>query len=342
MKVWIVTARFGQGHFSAAKALEEEYKSKGYEVIVSDIIEVLYPILARWIYGVFNHVICRNAVIYNFLNDFGRKPRKNDNQKQRIKEVFTQIQPDVIVTTWSACARMLGPLPVPMYVCITDLGVHEGWVSPHVQGYFAATHDVAKRLNQMGVPKEKIQIQGIPVKKAFHGKIKKQKSSNKILIVGGGLGILPWVDELLTELQAHPEIDITVIAGKNQKLCKKLKQKYPSVTVLGFTKEVPRYLLETDLLILKPGGVSLFESIYMQTPCVAVFPAYKHELDNAAFIQKNEIGAVVRQGESAGECVLDLMKNEDARLKYQLNMKKMIQHLDTMKGEGSFVIKKNH
>lgn len=338
MKVWIVTARFGQGHFSAAKAIEEEYKARGYEVIVSDIMELLYPFLSSWIYGVFNHIICRHAAIYNFLNEFGRNPKKERNQSQQVQKAFKEIQPDVILTTWSACARMLGPLPVPIYVCITDLGVHTGWIAPHVQGYFAATQDVAQKLIQMGVAKEKIHIHGIPVKKVFREINHKPKSSNKILIMGGGLGILPWVDKLLDELREYPQIKITVIAGNNRRLYRKLERKYPFVTVLGFTNEVFRYLAESDLLVSKPGGVSLFESIYAETPCVAVFPSYKHELDNAEFIQKQEIGSVVWSGESAGACVVNLLKNGDVCQKYQLNIKKIKQELQAQQGEEQYVI----
>lgn len=100
MKVWIVTARFGQGHFSAAKAIEEEYKARGYEVIVSDIMELLYPFLSSWIYGVFKHIICRHSVIYNFLNEFGRNPKKERRQSQQVQKAFKEIQPDVIPPIW--------------------------------------------------------------------------------------------------------------------------------------------------------------------------------------------------------------------------------------------------
>ena len=73
-----------------------------------------------------------------------------------MQKAFEEIQPDVIITTWSACARMIGSVSVPIYVCITDLGVHEGWIAPHVQGYFVATQDVAEKLIGMGVEKRKI------------------------------------------------------------------------------------------------------------------------------------------------------------------------------------------
>lgn len=338
MKIWIVTARFGQGHFSAARSLEEKYKARGYEVVVSDVIELLYPFGASMVYGAFNHIICRNAAIYNFLNEFGRNPDKEVLPAKQLKEAFDEIQPDAVITTWSACARMLGSLPVPTFVCVTDLGVHAGWVAPHVQGYLVATQSVADQLVEMKVPEGKIHISGIPVKKVFETLAPEPKTTKKVLIMGGGLGILPWVDSLLKELSEHPEIKITVIAGRNRKLYRKLYQRYPSATIIGFTSKVAEYLAQADLLVSKPGGVTLFESIYAETPCLAVFPSYKHEIENAKLIQTREIGDVVWQGESLCDGILKALENEEKRCLWQKNMQEMKTQLQAQQRKEPYLV----
>lgn len=334
MKVWIITARFGNGHFSAAKALEEEYKELGYEVVVSDIVEIMYPKLAPTIYGLFNHIICRSSTVYNLVNAFGRKPSEAPKVSSLLTAAFNRIKPDIIITTWSACGRKLGALPVPVYVCITDIGVHAGWVYPHAAGYLVATKDVAEKLVQIGVCRENIYVRGIPMKKVFYqlsGKAIHRKKGNNLLIMGGGLGILPWVDYVLDFLCEYPELNINIIAGNNKKLYHHLKNKYPFVTVVGFTDQVSSYLADADLLISKPGGVTLFESIYATTPCVAMLPTYQHELENADFIQKHQIGQVIWDKHTAPQQILELLENNALRRKYRANMIRVKWEVETAK-----------
>lgn len=320
MKIWILTCKFGQGHFSVAKALEEEFTDNGHEVIVSDIVELLHPRYIKTIYYVFNKIICRSGLLYNFINGLGRSKKSCKNDRKAITIALDKIKPDRIVTTWSACARILCKIKVPIYVYITDVGVHEGWICDNVQGYFVASSDVKRKLISMGVDRDKIKIRGIPVKKSFNMSNKKATFKKKILIMGGGLGILPWIEDAIKDLSDYSELDITVITGKNKKLYKKLSKKYPYVKVIGFTKEVHQYMSETDLLVSKPGGVSLFEGIYTETPCIAVYPQYKHEIENAAFITDKEIGEVIWKDEDIGEAIINLFKDEERYEKYKKNI----------------------
>lgn len=329
MKVWIITSQFGQGHYSAAKSLEEELTEQGHEVVVSDIITLMYPTLSQGIYHVFNHIICRHAMLYNFINEFGRNPKNQQHQRpSTVDQALKAIAPDLIITTWSACARILGHCSVPVYICITDIGVHTGWIATHAQGYLVATKEVKKKLLDLGVSAEKIHIHGIPVKKVFKKSYHKANTSKRLLIMGGGLGILPWIEQALEELSLYSNVNITVIAGKNKKLYNKISKKYPSVTVVGFTPHVYLYLREADLLVSKPGGVSLFESIYTETPCITVFPEYKHEIENAQFISTCNIGETIWQGQPVGSHIIRLLENEHQLKQYQFNMSKIKQEIE--------------
>lgn len=324
MKVWILTSGFGNGHFSAAKALEEEYRQKGHAVVVSDIVRLLHPKKATVIYAVFSRCICKISGIYNLANRVGRKTYHNPKTPKILKKELERIRPDLIITTWSGCGRKLGKLDVPVCVCVTDVGVHAGWVYPYTAAYFVATEDTAEKLSGFGVPDEKIHVRGIPLKGEFHrlpDKIEAEHRTEKhLLIMGGGLGIIPWLDCLLREMEHMPDVKITVIAGKNRALYQKLKQDYPFVETVGFVDHVSRYLADADFLISKPGGVSLFESIYATTPCIAMCPAYEHELENAAFIEKYQIGTVVWQQELAYKQIAELLADEQRCQRYKRNV----------------------
>lgn len=329
MKVWILTSQFGQGHFSAAKALAEEFIEQGHEAIITDVVELAHPKLCKAIYGGFNHIICRSASVYNFFNQFGRNPKDESKANKHLQNMAKAIAPDLVITTWSACARMLGDISAPVYVCITDVGVHAGWICNKAKGYFVADNHVKKILIDMGVAPETISVRGIPVKKVFRGNhVACAQTGKKVLIMGGGLGILPWIAPLLDSLLSYPEIQITVITGKNKKLHKQLTNDFPLVKSLGYTQNVHTYLKETDIFVSKPGGVSMFESINTFTPIVAVFPEYEQEFDNAQFIERNAIGKVVYRGDSIGNKIISLLENERKLSELKSNVFSLKQELE--------------
>ena len=322
MKLWILTSGFGNGHRSAAEALAEEYRSQGETVAVSDIVELLYPNQTQRIYHLFGRVICRHSWLYNALNHFGRNTCTSPRTHAVIEKELAHICPDQIITTWSGCGRKLGKIPVPVHVCITDLGVHPGWIYPHAEDYWTGTQEAAQQLMQLGISPDKIHIRGIPVKECFRCLPKKasMKKTKHLLIMGGGLGIIPWLKKLLPEISNLPDVKITVIAGKNQQLYDELKREYPDVQTVGFVHNMDQYLSQADFLISKPGGISLFESIYAATPYIAMYPSYKHELENAGFIEKKGIGLVICRGEDACHQIQKLLSDEKRCLSYQAGM----------------------
>ena len=233
MKILILTSCFGNGHLSVAQALEEEYASYGQSVIVRDVLNIVYPKFHNIIYLFFNRFICRKSYLYNFLNQFGRKNRKKSQSSKRLLKELDKIQPDMIVTTWSGCGNFIGRLNIPVCICITDVGFHPGWLYPYATQYLVATNDVSKRLEEYGISKDKILVRGIPVKKEFYDLVPQRKFMNKkkILIMGGGLGIIPWLDDFLFEIKDVSNLEITIVTGRNQSLFKKIKNEYPSVHV---------------------------------------------------------------------------------------------------------------
>ncbi len=49
----------------------------------------------------------------------------------------------------------------------------------------------------------------------------------ELLVMGGGLGLIPHADTLLSALVATPNLHVTVITGKNEALRRELQQAYP-------------------------------------------------------------------------------------------------------------------
>lgn len=321
-KILILTSRFGNGHYSVSEALMEDYSEQGHTVQILDIVEVIFPKLHKVIYKIFNNIICRNGRLYNFCNSFGLKERKTKSTKKLMQKI-TQLSPDRIVITWSGCSKMLGNTVIPVTVCITDMALHPGWIYPKAETYIVASDDVAKKLSEYGVSHSKIEANGIPVKKTFHFGLKFVTSKRKLLIMGGGLGIIPWLGAVLDRLAKQNSLEITVIAGRNEKLRRYLTNSYPTIRTIGFTNELHRYLSQADLVVSKPGGVSIFESIYVGTPFVAVYPEFAHEIDNANYLIKNKIGAVIWKHESIEARILSFINDTEYLQQCRYSMAKL-------------------
>ena len=323
MKIWILTSKFGNGHFSAANALKEELTTLGHDVQIDDIIQITHPRLYKTIYNVFNNVICRHDTIYNFLNQFGRNPKKDPKPKNNVRKRLNEINPDIIITTWSACARMIGKVDIPLYTCITDIGLHNGWISNNVDYYLVANQKVKDKLLKKGINKRNIIIYGIPVKQEFHDISKTINHKKNVLIMGGGLGIISWLNDILNGYKKDANYSITIIAGNNPKLLKHLQNDYPYIKSIGFTDKIHEYMANADVILSKPGGVSLFESIYAQTPYIAVDPSYEHEIENANFILEKNIGTVLHSSDNLVNEVTDILNNEEELKAYSNNLDKL-------------------
>ena len=90
--------------------------------------------------------------------------------------------------------------------------------------------------------------------------------------MGGGLGLLPRKDSFYEALDALPGVRTTLITGGNQKLYDRLHGRYGHIEVLGFTDKVYEYMARADLLLSKPGGITLFETITSELPILAWEP----------------------------------------------------------------------
>ena len=294
MKIWILSSKFGQGQWSVAEALKEKYETQGHRVIISDVVALAYPKTYHLIYRIFNDIISRNSAIYNFVNTFGRKSGKVKKASRLVRQAYAEVSPDMVITTWSAAACMLGEADVPLTVCVTDFGVHPGWVAENASGYIVADDELKEKLVDFGVSQKIICTYGIPVKNKFHSIQTKPLYSSNVLIMGGGLGICPWIDELLSQLTLHQSLSISVITGNNKKLYKRLVQNYPTIEVVGYTEQIELYMARSAVIVSKPGGVSLAESMAVKVPFIAMYPSYEHELENAAYIEKHHIGSIIR------------------------------------------------
>jgi processive 1,2-diacylglycerol beta-glucosyltransferase len=117
--------------------------------------------------------------------------------------------------------------------------------------------------------------------------------------MGGGRGLFDvdkdffyWIDEFISEYDNC--LDVTIVTGSNKKLFEELTQKKPllNINVLGYVNNLYDLVKSYDLIITKPGGATLFESIHSQTPIIVKLPKIGQEIENAKFIMDNGLGII--------------------------------------------------
>jgi len=295
--------------------IESENENANIEVI--DFFDVIFPRIKSAIYGTFNFLVARCSSIYNFFYTFSANTHFAPFKtiiKQRIEKMLEEKNIDMVISTFPVCSKYISAYKklnntnLQLYTCITDIDVNKEWLTDETDNYFVASNETKQQLINYGISKNKIKVIGIPVKQEFKTEFP-IKRKNEILVMGGGLGLIPNIDKLLQNLIQNKNIHITLLAGKNQKLFEKFHNKYDNMTVIGYTNEVYKYMKQAELIVTKAGGITLFEAIHSKTPMYILYPFLSQEIGNAKFIENNKIGKVVwNKSENDTPDILNLLK----------------------------------
>ena len=93
------------------------------------------------------------------------------------------------------------------------------------------------------------------------------------------------------------QLQLIVMCGKNEELANKFRDKKwkMPVHVLGFTKEVPKFMRAADFLIGKPGPGSIAESMVKGLPVLVECNAWTlpQERYNTQWVKEKRVGIVL-------------------------------------------------
>lgn len=342
MKIIILTGRFGLGHIKAAESIREEllYHNPNHDVIIIDFIEYMFPNLKTMIYGIFNFLVSKCSGLYNVLNEFAGKnttvPLKWTVVK-KLDKLIREEKPERIIVTFPVCTQYISRYKettgcnIPMYTFITDITAHGEWIAKGTDCYYVGDISTKNTLLSKGVSEDKIKISGIPVSKKFYdNRIKPIGEQKKVLVMGGGLGLIQSMERILDGLSGRKDVHVTVITGKNKKLKQKFEKKYPQMQIVGFTNIVETYMKQSDLLVTKAGGITTFEAIAANTPLYILKPFLEQEFGNARYIEEHNIGRVFWDNHSLVDewkDFLNLLEHPTLLVEMQNNMLKLKKEL---------------
>ena len=335
------------GHVKCAEAITEEIYASQPDASVTtvDVMDYLFPHLSKAIYKGFSLLVTKLPGMYNHLNRAAGKHAGVPMKKTiaaKLDRLIAETQPDLIISNLPVCSKYISAYKelrvctVPLFTYITDITVHDEWIADKTDLYFVGDESTGNVLISKGVSAEKIVVSGIPVKRVFKsafkdGTLKDQEKADtgthtkkRLLIMGGGLGLVPGGSRLLKRLNEETCFEVTLITGKNRSLEKRARRKYKNINVVGFTDKIADYMAAADLVLTKPGGITTFEAIASRTPMYIADPFLEQEVGNVRFIESKNIGRVVwsRDCDVASDIInflkdtalIDTMKENMAKL----------------------------
>ncbi|MFS0863259.1 MGDG synthase family glycosyltransferase [Fredinandcohnia sp. 179-A 10B2 NHS] len=195
-----------------------------------------------------------------------------------VNRLLFETKPHLIVCSHALPSYMLNKLKeknglrIPVINVYTDFFIHTFWGLQHIDYHFVAHQKMKTFLIQKGVSEEKIFVTGIPVHPILRKSKKRKVHSPETLtctIMGGSLGV-GAIEELINLLLTTNKITFYILCGKNERLLRKLeKLQHPRITPLPYIssrKEMNQLYEKTDLVITKPGGVTISECLTKQIP----------------------------------------------------------------------------
>lgn len=340
MKIMLLTAATGGGHLRAAHAVEEYIQENtSYEVVTVDALKAVGRFLDKTVCDSYLFMAKKVPTLFGRLYKHTNKQSHFANLVPKLSGLFSGMllstvadqQPDVIITTHPFATEMIsdlkedGLVTAPLVCIITDYGVHRAYIASRVDAYVVASDDMIPQLRRLGVEKEKIFPFGIPVHDVFFDKgdreatlaeLKLSPSLPTVLFMAGSFGVSNII-KLYRELdETETNMQIIVITGRNQKLYDAFEKElavgsHIPTRLIFFTSEVEKYMKASDLLVTKPGGLTVSEALACGLP-MAVFDAIPgQEEDNADFLATHDMCVRLKKhSDFAGEITSLLRETE--------------------------------
>lgn len=230
---------------------------------------------------------------------------------RRMEALLTEFRPDVVVSTQMIPAALVsavkysGRVAVPSIAVPTDFGVHDFWRQPGTDLYCVG-HERITDL-PAGVDDSKVRVTGFPLMPEFSQPLEGGEARRclglqvvgagpVILVLGGGLGLgVDRVAELL--LRARTAAQLLVLPGENAAARARLEtlaKRYPArMKVYEWTERTDLFIRAADLVVGKPGGLTVAEVLACGRPLLATRSLGGQEGFNARFLESHQVGRLV-------------------------------------------------
>ena len=346
MKILILYATYGGGHISTANAiketLENDYSDVQIEMI--DCIEYINKHINKITTGAYSEMAKKAPKMWGKMYKDSRKGivssfSKNINKilARKLYRLIQSVNPNIIISTHPFATQMCtylkkhNKINIKLANILTDFKMHEQWLVryDYVDLFFVSNEEMKKELNLYGIPERKIFAEGIPITSKISQKYDREKilkefelEENKktiLFFAGGGLGLARRniFEFMKIFAENFKDVQIIAISGKNAKIYEGFKEivmqynQEERIKVLEFTDKVPELMSISDIVITKPGGVTVSESLAANLPIIVINPIPGQEEENTEFLEKNKIAIWIKKDDDIKKALEDIINNDE-------------------------------
>lgn len=333
MKILIAYVNAGAGHRKAAEAIFAVFKARQpeWDVRLVDALQYAHPFFRcaylRGYYFLVNHAQVLWAAGFWFaqLKAFRRINKKYNLLLDRVfaksfLELLKQEDPDCLISThffpseMTAYLKKKGVIRSKLVTVVTDFGVHQFWLDIQTDIYISASGYTTQHLLEQKTEGEIIRELGIPVDARFTRQYDRRQLAaglgidpekfTVLLITGSfGIGPLEQISEAL-----HNDAQVLVVCARNDKLYQQLAGRNLSqVKVFGFVDNVHELMAVSDMIITKPGGMTIAEVLASGLVPIFISPIPGQEVFNVLAFESYGIGERLKDVELIRKAVRAFM-----------------------------------
>lgn len=352
-KVLILSCSTGEGHNSAAYAIQGIMKKKGIQCEIADPVGFKSEKTKKRVASLYNNMIKKTPAVFGVVYKLGdmysasRLPSPvywyNSRYAQELKRYILENNFEAVISTHlygmeaMTAIRQDSDFDIPCYGVMTDYTCIPFFDETRLSGYFVTSESDKKHLINVGIPEDNIVISGIPVDEKFTNRLDKAEAREKLgipqdkkvyLVMTGGIGcenMLGLCGGLLDSLKKDGKI--YVLVGRNGDLKRKLNEAYSGddrLVPVEFTKKVSVYMNAADVMISKPGGLSSTEAVVANVPLVHVNAIPGCETCNAKYFSEHGMSLNAGNNEEAIEYANTLAYDAEKAEKMRANQREFI------------------
>ena len=353
-KVLILTAPFGSGHLQVSSSLTEEFLKHNNVVVEEyDLYSEEFPTLSKTLQKAYLKTYKPiGKDVYRMLY-YGSSYAVHDSFQAKILKPYLEFgirslrnkirsfEPDAIISVFPVTSLYTleeKGFKIPIYTVITDYYASGLWLYKGARRHYVANNRMVAWGVANGLTQNQFMLTGIPIHGKFYKELNRQELYRKydldpakrtVLVAAGAHGVVSHVDDIAERLASQPEIQVVVVCGNNTKL-------YDQIVQLSkdYHTEMHELLEVADLMVTKPGGISLTEAAVKGVPVILYNPVYGQELENAKYFSDKN-AAVIVSSESEliyhvliilnEEGLLDEMKNNIKQLSREYSAKTIVE-----------------
>ncbi|MGH9406742.1 MAG: MGDG synthase family glycosyltransferase [Terriglobia bacterium] len=341
-RILILTLSVGSGHVRASKVVRDAFEDgqEAVQVRTLDAIELAerwFP----WIYvKPYWWMLRYRRELWRALYEWRQQKRHRATAPhwifrrgcERVLQELRTYRPHLVIVTEIAAAEIAslakreGWFSAPILAVLTDFQAEPPWMQPEIDYYSVATDQARAQLAGWGVSVQRILRSGIPIDPSFALPFDRREVRKALglrptdpvaLLMAGGMGMAP-LDRIASQLErCGLPLQAVAVAGHDRALYERLKRLRGRIALdlrsFGWTDRIPELMASADLIITKPGGLTVSEALASGLPMILTHPIPGPEERNIRYLVQHRVAVHARSVEEIPAIATRLLAHPEKR-----------------------------